>query len=252
MILYFSSTGNGKYISERIADTIDENCMSIVDCICENKYSFANEKVFGIVVPTYFWRLPRIVAEFLDNVRIENCAYTFFLVSYGTTTGRARNMAKEIMAHNNQEFDAYYSVIMPDTWTPVFDLTNEKRVNKWLNDGNAQLDLVLDNIKEKRMGNFINRKVPKWIAWIPSQYMYVTERKTKKLFVNRDLCLGCELCLKKCPVQAIQMENGYPVWKVKECEMCLGCLHRCPKFAIGYGNGKSLKHGQYKNPYTKI
>ena len=27
------------------------------------------------------------------------------------------------MACNGQKFDAYYSVIMPDTWTPVFDLT---------------------------------------------------------------------------------------------------------------------------------
>ena len=33
------------------------------------------------------------------------------------------DMAKDIMACNGQKFDAYYSVIMPDTWTPVFDLT---------------------------------------------------------------------------------------------------------------------------------
>ena len=38
----------------------------------------------------------------------------------------------------------------------------------------------------------------------------------------------------------------------KEREMCLGCLHRCPKFAISYGNGKTDRHGQYKNPYTRI
>lgn len=33
MILYFSATGNGKYISEQIAEKIDEKCMSIVDCM---------------------------------------------------------------------------------------------------------------------------------------------------------------------------------------------------------------------------
>jgi len=28
--------------------------------------------------------------------------------------------------------------------------------------------------------------------------------------------------------------------------MCLGCLHRCPKYAIYYGNGKATNaHGQY-------
>lgn len=40
MILYFSATGNGKYISEQIAEKTDETCMSIVDCIREDKYVF--------------------------------------------------------------------------------------------------------------------------------------------------------------------------------------------------------------------
>ena len=78
MILYFSATGNGKYISEQIAERANETCMSIVDCIREDKYSFSDEEILGIVVPTYFWRLPRIVAEFLEKLRVENCGYTFF------------------------------------------------------------------------------------------------------------------------------------------------------------------------------
>ena len=87
---------------------------------------------------------------------------------------------------------------------------------------------------------------------LPAAYMYETERKTKNLSVNKDVCVGCGVCAKKCPVGAIQMKEGRPVWKSEECEMCLGCLHRCPKFAISYGNGKTDRHGQYKNPYTRI
>lgn len=252
MILYFSATGNGKYISEQIADATTEKCMSIVDCIREDKYYFANEKILGIVVPTYFWRLPRIVAEYLAKIRIYNCGYTFFLASYGTTTGEAGSMAKDIMARSGQKFDAYYSVIMPDTWTPVFDLTDKKRVHKWLSDGKKQLAFVIGNITSKRKGDFIDKKLPKWVATIPSAYMYATERKTKNLSVNKDVCVGCSVCAQKCPVGAIKLEGGYPVWKLEECEMCLGCLHRCPKFAISYGGGKTAKHGQYKNPYTRI
>ena len=179
MILYFSATGNGKYISEQIAEKTNETCMSIVDCIREDKYIFSDETILGIVVPTYFWRLPRIVAEYLDKLRIENCGYTFFLASYGTTTGRAGSMAKKIMAHHGQKFDAYYSVIMPDTWTPVFDLTDKERVDKWLSDGKKQLKFVIDNIISKRVGDFADRKLPKWVAAIPAAYMYATERKTK-------------------------------------------------------------------------
>ena len=42
---------------------------------------------------------------------------------------------------------------------------------------------------------------------------------------------GCGLCAKKCPVQAIEMRDGKPVWVKDKCVMCLGCLHRCPKYA---------------------
>lgn len=90
-------------------------------------------------------------------------------------------MAKKIMAHNGQNFDAYYSVIMLDTWTPVFDLTNKNRVDKWLSDGKKQLKLVIGNIMSKRKGNFTDRKLPKWVTAIPAAYMYATERKTKNL-----------------------------------------------------------------------
>ena len=37
-----------------------------------------------------------------------------------------------------------------------------------------------------------------------------------------------------------------PVWTAERCALCLGCLHRCPKFAISYNN-KTQSHGQYQH-----
>ena len=70
-------------------------------------------------------------------------------------------------------------------------------------------------------------------------------------FCVEDGCVGCGLCAKKCLVQAIEMRNKKPVWVKDKCVMCLGCLHRCPKFAIQYGKN-TKKHGQYTNPNVKI
>lgn len=53
MILYFSATGNCKYVASRLAQAEGQETLSIVDCIRESRYAFEDE-VIGIVSPTYF------------------------------------------------------------------------------------------------------------------------------------------------------------------------------------------------------
>lgn len=65
MILYFSAIGNCKYIAACIAQATEQEMVSIVDCIRENRYIFENEMI-GIISPTYYWGLPNIVRDFLN------------------------------------------------------------------------------------------------------------------------------------------------------------------------------------------
>ena len=182
MILYFSATGNGKYIVEQIATETDDKAISIVDCIREGKCLFKDKKILGIITPTYFWRLPRIVTEFLEKLTIDNCKYTFLLASYGTSTGQLVAMAREILKRKGQKFDAYYSVIMPDTWTPIFNLTNKERVDRWLNDGKAQLKTVIENIKLKRGGDFTKKNYQSlWQHY--RQHLCMLQKETQRIYL---------------------------------------------------------------------
>ena len=50
--------------------------------------------------------------------------------------------------------------------------------------------------------------------------------------VDPELCIGCELCLDVCPVEAISMEDDTAVIDQDLCTECETCVDECPENAI--------------------
>lgn len=246
MIIYFSATGNSQYAAERIAQATGDKTVSITSCIKDQQFQFTfhESEFFGIVSPTYSWGLPAIVKEFLQKINfIRKPSYIWFLATYGTTTGQIGNFANEILQKQNIEISAYFSVKMPDTWTPTFNLSNQEHVRKINEKAELQIDSVIDKIINHARGDYMQRKVPMPLAKQFYNMEYDTMRKTSHFHVE-DTCVGCGLCARNCPISAIDMVKQKPSWNTEQCVMCLSCLHHCPKFAIQYGN-RTKKHGQY-------
>lgn len=53
-------------------------------------------------------------------------------------------------------------------------------------------------------------------------------------FILEKLCLGCKLCVKACPVQAIKMIAHLPVVDPALCTECESCMERCMQGAITF------------------
>ena len=247
MILYFSATGNCKYVATRLAQATGQEMYSIADCIRNGQYDFSDGTV-GIISPAYDWGLPSIVKEFLEKVSFRT-DYLYFAATYGTIPGAIGYMANK--AIRERTIDAYYSVRMPDTWTPIFDLSTPEKVAKYTRHTESEIDRMIQGVRERRTNRHLRPRTPAIITKLIAEPLYNKKVRCTSNLHAENTCIGCGLCAKKCPVQAIAMRDGRPVWVKDRCVMCLGCLHRCPKFAIQYGN-RTKKHGQYTNPNVKV
>lgn len=247
MILYFSATGNCKYAAARLAQATQQEMLSLETCLRSGQYSFSDETI-GIISPTYDWGLPSIVKEFLEKASFQT-EYLYFLATYGTTPGASGALAAK--AIRGRKIDAFYSVRMADTWTPIFDLSTPEKIAKYTRKTEAEIDRAILSIRARRTNRHMRPRTPAFLTeWIAEPIYNRKVRRTANFRVEAS-CVGCGLCAKKCPVQAIEMQNNRPVWVKERCVMCLGCLHRCPKFAIQYGKN-TKKHGQYTNPNVRL
>lgn len=248
MIYYFSATGNSKHVANRLAESLNESLTPVLDVL--GKEIPVDDRMI-LVYPNYCGGVPSVIRQFLQkNVfQISKDAKLILVITYGNNTGASSSIATKYFKKNTKRtFDAMYSVKMPDNWTPVFDLTNAEEVAEINRKADEEIDGIIRKIKMGIDGDHVNDKLGKFMeAVYPGFYKSLSQ--TSHLSVE-DTCIGCGLCAQNCPVSAIKIKNGKPTWTKKNCIMCLGCLHRCPKFAIQY-DGKTKEHGQYLHPDEK-
>jgi len=243
MIFYFSATGNSRHVAEKIAKNIGDRAIPITDCLKGERFNFIsqpNEKI-GFICPVYNLGLPITVIDFIEKLNLNmNGGYVFTVVTFGGFSGGATKQLKKLLNKKNIICNAHYSVRMPDTWTPVYDVSNTEKIGKINIKADNSINRIIRRIKRNTNGNYDLRRLP----FCENSYKgYENMRRTATLSVNKN-CTSCGLCEKLCPVEAIEIQNGKPVWVKEKCAMCLGCLHRCPEFAIQRGS-KTAIHGQY-------
>jgi ferredoxin len=245
MIVYFSSTGNSKYIAERLADELGDTACSMLNV---GKIHLKAGEKLGFVFPTYFWRLPSLVTEYMKNLIItaeDSTPYIYFIATYGTTSGQTATYMKRQLKSKGLKLSLSFGIKTVDDWTVWFDMNNSDEVKAVLDAEKPQINEAVELVKSSVYGNKMRNTLP-MIAVMGSNFFYGLARRTKHLHVE-DTCIGCGLCEKECPTNSIKIADGKPTWVNKKCTMCLHCLHACPRFAIQYDD-KTQNHGQYMHP----
>ena len=96
---------------------------------------------------------------------------------------------------------------------------------------------VVDKDKCKACGKCIEACPKHLIEMIPYKAKYAVDCMNKDkgpqvMKVCKTGCIGCSLCAKECPVEAISVENLLAHIDQEKCVGCGKCAGKCPKGAI--------------------
>ena len=242
MIFYFSGTGNSRSVAEALCRS-DEKCVDVAQAYKASVFSFekAPKERVGFVFPTYCFTLGDIIVDFLSRLEIEGDGYCFAVVTCGGAIGGTAGYLKKLLAKRGLTLCYATPLLMPDNTVFYYEIKNGAQSRELLGQAALRLEEIKREIEAERT---IRVKGDPFAALCRGVYHLINGTKA---FYAEESCIGCGLCAKNCPSDAIVMENGRPTWRKKKCMKCTACINRCPVRAIQHGKNTKDRE-RYVNP----
>ena len=244
MILYFSGTGNSNYVAKRIADARGDALVNLNDRIKASDTSLVEtgERVI-IVTPTYAWRIPRVVRDWLRKTELRGAKQVWFVMTCGSEIGNADKYNRELCTEKRLSCMGTAQIVMPENYIAMFSAPQADEAREIVAKTEPNIDCVIASIQSNQpFAPTRNNLYDRFMSG-PVNLIFYKFCVKADAFTVSDTCIGCGQCAKRCPMNNVTLKDGKPVWG-KACTHCMACICYCPVSAIEYGK-KSVGQPRY-------
>ena len=245
MVLSFSGTGNSQFAAVQIAEMIgEEEVFSINQAVKSGtKAVIRSESPLVFVAPTYCWRLPGVVDQWIRETSFEGSRDAYFILTCGQSCGNAAVYAEKLCARKNLRFCGLAPVKMPENYLALFPTPGEEECKAVVERAKPVLAGLAKKIKAGQSFAKHSAAIGEKIKSGPFNPLFYALLVHDRGFSVSDTCISCGKCAVRCPLNNIDMRAGKPVWK-GNCTHCMACIGGCPAKAIEY---KSKSKGQHRH-----
>lgn len=245
VVIYFSGTGNSEYISRRFSDLMEAECHSIEEDV-DFERLLSGAETLAVCYPIYGSLVPRIMREFVEKYKniIREKELIIFCTQMMFSGDGARAFARLIPGCEKNVIYAEH-FCMPNNICNffLFPVRDKERIRK-KRAADKKLEKTCQNIRrgisKKRGWHFFSTVLGK----TQNVAFPGIEEKGRSAFAADQDCTGCGLCVKRCPMQNLELADGR-VRQKDNCILCYRCVNLCPRRAATVLIHKKPKR-QYK------
>ena len=238
MILYFSATGNTRYVAELLAERLKDEALDLTRRIKRRDYSaLSSDKPFVVCSPIYISMLPQFLLDHLKRQEFAGDRRIYFLFTAAGHAGIAGKLAQQIAREKGLRFMGAAEVRMPNNYvaSAFFPMPGKEQIQTALQEAPREIDRIAARI---RRGRKIPPRRVSYLEWAGTRAfvpLWTRLMQSSRPFYADSRCIGCGKCVKVCPLNNIRLKEKRPVWKGGPCAHCMACIGNCPVGAIGYG-----------------
>ena len=204
MIFCFSGTGNSRYIAERLVEALPDSLVNLNTKIkAQDVKTVQTGQDVILVVPTYAWRIPHIVSEWLCKAELDGAARIWFVMTCGSEIGNAAKYNRQLAGRKRLQYMGTKQIVMPENYIAMFGAPEDAEAREIVERAEPDIVEVIRCVKEGQCfpaprNNFYDRVMSAAV-----NHIFYPIFVKANAFQTSTSCTGCSECVRRCPMKIL-------------------------------------------------